>query len=148
MFFFCRLGAEDYAPLPESIIQGKTVYIVNQSDLATVADSAYSELKKWKRFRVVDSKGEADLVFVFTPISKGTQGAVGAVVNIGGMPVAVGRGVEGGETQFAILDAKAGEKLWANTKPWSSSGSTRDLIRDLRKRIEKQERAKKEQKPR
>jgi hypothetical protein len=38
---FTVLGHTKHAPLPEQILQAKTVYIDNQSGLATLGDRAY-----------------------------------------------------------------------------------------------------------
>src|SRR5260370_2387176 len=49
-----------HAPLPEQVLKAKTVYVDNQSGLASLGDKAYDELSKWGRFKIVMSAKDAD----------------------------------------------------------------------------------------
>jgi hypothetical protein len=55
-----------HAPLPDELLKAKTVYIDNQSGLATLGDKAYDELSKWGRFKIVSSAKDADLVLLIS----------------------------------------------------------------------------------
>jgi hypothetical protein len=54
-----------HAPLPDSVIQAKTIRLVNKTGKQAILDSAYSEFEKWGRFRIVESK-DSDLTAVFS----------------------------------------------------------------------------------
>jgi hypothetical protein len=58
------LAKTKHAPLPDRILQAKTVYIDNQSGAADINDKAYEELSKWGRFKIVTTAREADLVLL------------------------------------------------------------------------------------
>lgn len=141
---------EQQAPLPERILQAKTLFVDNQSKYADVADHFYDEISKWKRFRLVSKKEDADLVVVLT--TQESEGVASTnqpyVTNkIGDTKITTGGGrvytYTSGATQLTFVDPKSGEKVWTNTMAWSKKGSTRLLVRDLRKRIENQEKDKK-----
>jgi hypothetical protein len=68
------LFAAKHAPLPDAVMQAKTVYIVNQSGRQDIADSAYAEFSKWGRFSVAKTKESADIVAIFTSTQRLTQG--------------------------------------------------------------------------
>jgi hypothetical protein len=61
--------AKSHAPLPDSVVAAKTVYIVNQTGYQSAADSAYEQFTKWARFKVLATKEGADIsaVFVIDP---------------------------------------------------------------------------------
>jgi hypothetical protein len=57
--------AEDRPPLPKSLVQGKTVFLRDQTGgYGTIFTDAYKSLKKWNRFQFTDDPKDADLVFV------------------------------------------------------------------------------------
>src|ERR1700680_542731 len=62
------------APLPEKLFQAKSVYIDNQSGNADIRDKAYTVLKEWNRYEVVQDKSKADLIYVLT-ISSEVRGS-------------------------------------------------------------------------
>lgn len=135
-----------YAPLPSAILMAKKVYIQNDSGVAEIGDQAFSELSKWGRFRVVADKNEADLTFVLniqtterlasTPDISVSNQVGNTTVKSGGART---YSYTSGSTTLTVLIAESGERLWGNTKPWSRKGAARDLMIDLRKRIEAQE---------
>src|SRR5579864_525936 len=60
------LAKTKHAPLPQEVIQAKTVYIVNLAGAAAFRDKAYDEITKWGRFKVVPKREDADLIFVLS----------------------------------------------------------------------------------
>jgi hypothetical protein len=115
-------GEENHMPLSAKIMTAKTIYIDNRSGMAQVGDRAYDELKNWGRFQVVTDRKQADLILV---LSVETHSA--------------------GPTTVSILDPATGDTLWESTHAWRGSlfvhgSATRDIIKDLRKRVEEQQR--------
>jgi hypothetical protein len=58
-----------HAPLPESLLNAKTVYLDNEGSTSSF-DKAYSEFQKWGKYTIVPTKEAADLTVVFTTGSK------------------------------------------------------------------------------
>lgn len=118
----------------------------NQSKYADIADHFYDEVSKWKRFRIVANKADADLVVVLT-----TQESEGVATynrpyvtnRVGNTDITTGGSrvysYTSGTTQLTFVDPQSGEKVWSNTMAWSKKSAARLLVRDLRKRIENQE---------
>ena len=65
-FSSSALAKTKHAPLPQQILQAKTVYIDNQSGLAYIGDRAYDEVSKWGRFKIVNPAKDADVVFLLS----------------------------------------------------------------------------------
>jgi hypothetical protein len=128
----CQLGAakDQHMPLPARILNAKTVYIENRSGSAAIGDSAYQELANWARFRVVNDRAQADIVFVLS----GHREVVGAEKN-GGPDVRFFSGLQ-------VTDANTGESLWADSRQAAllRKSAIKRAIDELRKRIEEQER--------
>lgn len=59
------LGASKHAPVPEAVAHAKTVYILNQTGIQKIEDSAYGDLEKWGHFKVVSDRKSADLIIHF-----------------------------------------------------------------------------------
>ncbi len=135
LLLFAGAAAQEYAPLPKTIMEGKTVYIENQTGNPAVADAAYLEIKTWGRFTVVSDRQEADLTFTFQAIS--TEGPI-VVVPLSGGPVVGGRTTRN-FTRLAVLSPE-GHELWTVTQPASGSKNLKKsgaakCIRELRKRF-------------
>jgi hypothetical protein len=65
--FALLLGAasdEKYAPLPDKIVQAKTVFLQNDSGEEKFGDNVFQELQKWGRWRILTNRSEADIVIV------------------------------------------------------------------------------------
>lgn len=103
-------------PLPTRMLQARTVFIDNQSGFDRARDEFVDELGKWQRVRIVYNSYDADLVAVL---------AADRVQMT---------------TQLTFSDGKSGESVWTNSLPWSDQGAMRDLMRDLKQRIDNQER--------
>ncbi len=142
-FPMATVAKESYAPLPEKLIQAKTVYVENKTMDAGVADTAFRELGKWKKYVLVNDKSKADLVFVLTMSTHQaiTTNSTQVSNQIGATTITRGGEVysyTAGSVTLEIQDA--GGTVWANTKPFSRKGATKQLMNDLRQRIERQER--------
>jgi bla regulator protein BlaR1 len=103
------------APVPAKLIQAKTVFIENQSGFDRARDELAQELGNWNRLHIVYDKTRADLVVILT--GQNTQRTI----------------------QITFVDPATGDKIWTNSMPWSERGAVRDLLDDLKQRIEQQD---------
>jgi len=149
------LAKTKHAPLPVQIVQAKTVYLVNQTQLANLGDKAFDELTKWGRFKIVQKAEEADLVLVLSATSKvtgfdtqtsgNTTGTVddSGNVELSGQSTSHSQAKTVSYTYLTAIDPKTGAHLWSDVKQWGSlyfpRSATRSLVKELRKRIEEQE---------
>jgi hypothetical protein len=104
------------APIPAKVMQAKTVFVENQSGYDRARDEFADELGKWNRLHIVYNKTGADLLAILT-VQNGYR-----------------------TTQIAFVDPVTGDRIWTNSMAWSDRGAVRDLLGDLKQRIEKQER--------
>ena len=136
-----------HMPLPPAVLQAKRIYIDNRTpDCPECADHAYDELSKWGRFQIVTDPKDADLVFVLKSTS--TERPVSVVANT------TSTGSDSSHTNgtvisredytvfVTVMDARTNQQLYSNSAYWRFAWSkpTKTLVRDLRKRIEDQER--------
>lgn len=139
-------------PLPDHLVQAKTVYIDNQSGFADIGDKCYDELRNWGRFQVVDSPQKADIVLLFSAnryisgYSSGsyqtTSGSIDGSGNVSTQTYSNGssHAIVRGTTYMTVIDPKDGSSLWSDTRPWGFRSATRGLVKELRDRMERQER--------
>jgi hypothetical protein len=140
-----------HAPLPELVIQAKTVYIVNLAGNASFRDKAYDEITKWGRYKVVSKREDADLIFVLSAreytttmvTNSNTTGTVDESGNVNLQGQSHTTTVEHGITYLTVADPKSGDEMWSDSKAWGSlltgfHSATRGLIENLRKRIDEQ----------
>ena len=143
------IGKNKKAPLPEKIVTAKTIFIKCKD--AEIKDKAYTQLTKWGRYVVVDSADKADLVMVVetsTHLSGFTSHTQkGYDFSHGGSNSQIATAPDrtttdadySGTTSIDIIDAKTGESLWADSKPWRAFHSaTKDVIKELQERLDKQ----------
>jgi hypothetical protein len=104
------------APIPAKVMQAQTVFVENHSGFDRARDEFADELGKWNRLHIVYSKAGADLVAILTALNSRRT------------------------TQIAFVDPTTGERIWANSMAWSDRGAVRDLLGDLKQKIEEQER--------
>jgi hypothetical protein len=145
-------------PLPQLVLNAKTIYVDNRTNIAQIGDRAYDELQKWGRYQVVDSPDKADLVLLlsiqeytntYTYVSpRVTTGSVSDNGNINTMTYggdATTQTVVSGTTFITLIDPETGKRLWKNARHWGRGrlwmhkSATRELIRELRNRVKEQE---------
>jgi outer membrane protein assembly factor BamB len=107
------------SPIPARVMQAKTVFIENQSGYDRARDEFADETGKWNRLHIVYNKASADLVVILTAVNSQRS------------------------TQIAFVDPTTGDKIWTNSMTWSDRGAVRDLLGDLKQRIEQQEQQRK-----
>jgi hypothetical protein len=110
---------QSLAPIPARVMQAKTVFVENQSGFDRARDEFADELGKWNRLHIVYNKEGADLVVILTALNSQRT------------------------TQIAFVDPTTGGKIWTNSMTWSERGAVRDLLGDLKQRIEQQEQQRK-----
>jgi hypothetical protein len=69
LYVFCAsiaaAGAGKHAPVPDVVTNAKTIYILNETGMQKIADTAYEDLQRWGRFSVVSDRQSADLIIHF-----------------------------------------------------------------------------------
>jgi hypothetical protein len=125
------------APLPEKLFEAKTVYIDNRSGQSDILDKAYTALKEWNRYEIIQDKAKADIVFAFT-VSSETRGSyTTGNVDDNGTVQATTTPTRVGHTTMAVLDPTDGQILFSDTRRWHLFGSAmKDAVKELRKRME------------
>ncbi len=145
------LAKTRHAPLPDLVLQAKTVYIVNLAGDAAFRDKAYDEITKWGRYKVVSKREDADLIFVLSAreytttmvTNSNTTGRVDESGNVNLQGESETSTVVHGTTFLTVADPKSGAELWSDSKAWGSlltgfHSATRGLVENLRKRIDEQ----------
>ena len=123
------------ASLPAEVMQAQSALIVCECPrgLAVAERRALQELQRWGRFRIVERRKEADLVFLFS----GNE-YLGDYLTRDGpdkRPVSVDF------TIMTLIDPHTGANLWSDSRRWGSwrvDHATKDLIAELREQIEDQ----------
>lgn len=138
-----------YAPMPDRVLQAKTVYLDDQSGYPGVGDKAYQELTKWGRFKVVSNRKDADLIllisaraytggYVTTSTGQvtptGSGGVYGQATSIGVPLVAI-------YGYLTFIDPSSGEMVWSEVRraKWSAGHTVHAIFDELRKRMAEQE---------
>lgn len=99
------------APLPEKLVNAKTVYLDNRT-YAEVGDKVYDELQKWGRFQLSADPKDADLIFQLTSDA------------------------EGQVTHLTVIDPTNRVAIYALSRDWGRfKSASRELVRDLKKRM-------------
>jgi hypothetical protein len=114
-------GNDKYAPLPDQIVNAKTVFLINETGKAKFGDAVYKQIKTWNRWNVVTDKTQADLILVVT--DKGGMKSLNPSFYLN------------------VIDPKTGSELWTCRttmqgklwRSWSSVAET--LLGDIRKRL-------------
>lgn len=147
IFMPAALAVTKHMPLPPAVLQARRVYIDNRSpDCPECTDHAYQELSAWGRFQIVSDPKDADLVFVLKSTSE--ERPVSVVANTtstsGDSSLTNGTVVshEDYTVYLTVLEAHTNQQLYSNGAYWRFAWSkpAKTLVRDLRKRIEDQER--------
>jgi hypothetical protein len=136
--------AGQHAPLPLALMSAKTLYIENNSGEAKLADRCYDELSKWGRFKIVSDPKQADVIFQIGTHVR-TYGYSGrSTTDANGSTDTSLTEETAGFTTISVVNP-TGQVLWSDTRRWGSlfagfRSATREVIKELRKRMEEQER--------
>lgn len=140
-FSISAVAKDKHAPLPARLISAKTAYIDNQTNYSQVTDRAYDELTKWGRFKIVDSSQKADVVFRLTADTAPDTVTRTSTYDSSTQTWKYGtaRTSGGTDVHFSVVDPANGDILWTASKEKPFHSQTREDIKELRKRIEEQE---------
>lgn len=142
------LSAAGREPLPPELMQAKTVYIEMGGFVPTKskgdhgAQASYlgpceKELQKWGRLEIVNDPKQADIILRISSVNTGGSASYSTPYQQGS--IAINQVI----TSVDVLQASSGKKLWTDGGMWVAAFTakiiTRDLVRTLRKQVEKQE---------
>ena len=140
---FCSLpvlAKDKHLPLSPQMMNAKTVYIDNRSGNASLGDRAYQELLNWGRFRVVQDRTQADVIFLLS-LRVETRGArnTGRVDENGNYYGRSSPNIRA-YSGLTVLDAKTGDPLWTESKVATifRKSAIKRAVDELRKRMEEQ----------
>ena len=105
-FWTAALAKTVHAPLPDKLLQAKTVYIDNQSNFAVVTDQALEELTKWGRFSIVSDKSKADVAFIFTAVNRAVGSSPTSATEVGTSVLVENKTVYDCSTTLTVVDPK------------------------------------------
>lgn len=133
-FLALSAGKTPHAPLPPALMNAKTIFIDNQSGDADLLDKCYDELTKWGRFKIVADPKDADVAFRIQKSSRNS--------GYSERTDPWGNTHADADTQhyttISVVD-KDGNVLWSDTRPWRMfSSATRNVVKELRQRMESQ----------
>jgi hypothetical protein len=135
-----QVKGDSKAPLPEKLKTAKTILLVNDTGDLPVFDRFYSEIKKWDRFAIVDSREKADLVALLTSDVSRTVTVYSATGVVNGPTVTAsgtGAGVPIKAFYLKIYNSQTAEQLWSDSVEgwWTNKGAVTKLATNLRKRM-------------
>jgi len=137
-----------HAPLPESVLNAKNILIQNDSGYAVIADTTYSQLQAWGKYKIVTSKEKAELVLVLTVTSEQQGGTTPTYASAYNYKTGAWTSASGLEptvdtwhfTQMSLIDPATGTVAWQDRRIWwRKHHPVEELITSLRARVEEQQ---------
>src|ERR1700736_2839984 len=135
---------DKYDPLPEKVINARTIFYVNDTGSSRFGDDLYQELEKWNRWEVVTDKKNADLILVLSQRDHIEGRIVIANATTSGHDTyATGTSapMKSSVWHIFLIDPTSGETVWVSShtsgaRLWQSWGSVaRSLLSDIQKRM-------------
>jgi hypothetical protein len=120
-----------------------TAYIQNNSGIAKFSDRCYDELSKWGHFKIVSDPRDADVIFqIGSHVQTSRYSGQSRTDAYGNTNTTLSEDSTG-FTTISVLDHMA-NVLWTDTRRWGGllngfRSATRDVVRELRKRMEEQQ---------
>jgi hypothetical protein len=138
----------EHAPLAAKVLTAKTIFIQNDTGQADAADKAFTQLKAWGKYQVVDSKDKADLVLAISVAS--VQKETSEAHSSTSYNYKTGAWTSGTYTtpgtitwsyiHLQLIDATSGDVTWTDRMVERRKYSaTQELIKSLQRRVEEQE---------
>lgn len=129
--------------LAAKLFVAKSVYFDNETGFAAVGADALRELKRWGRFRVVQTRDRADLVFVLSSeeYSEGV-GDLGPANKADFEPDwFLHFHYRPANAYLTVIDTITGDTLWAGTHVWGGlltgfNSAGRRLVHRLREQVD------------
>jgi serine/threonine protein kinase len=138
------LAQDKYAPLPEKVINARTIFYINDTGNSRFGDNLYQELEKWNRWEVVTDKKKADLILVLSQRDhiEGSIATANATTS-GHDTYATGTSapIKSSSWHIFLIDPTSGATVWVSShtlgaRLWQSWGSVaRSLLSDIQKRM-------------
>ena len=108
-------------------LSAKTIYFDDQSGNRTVGANAAAELKKWRKFQIIQDQKHADLILLLStePYRKGEAkagtGQSGGLDDGNETNCRIPKWNKQRQTQYAyltVIDTKTGDSLWSTEHIW------------------------------
>ena len=129
--------------LAAKLFVAKSVYFDNETGFAAVGADALRELKRWGRFRVVQNRDRADLVFVLSSEEYSEEvGDLGPANKADFEPDwFLHFHYRPANAYLTVIDTITGETLWASTHVWGGlltgfNSAGRRLVHRLREQVD------------
>ena len=132
-----RVSTGSGLPVPSALLEHRVVYLTGFNMEREWLDWAAEEIQKLKRFKLVGDREDAELVFTVTYSESNGGTAVLPLTGVGIVALPIGqKGVS-----LHVHDTE-GTLLWTDAREvnWLLSGAVKDLIRDIHKAIDRDER--------
>ena len=140
--FIFPASAQNSRYLPSRLLTAKLIYFENQTGFAAVGGDAVREIEKWGRFKVVQSRDQAELVFVLS--SEDESRTIGDPEGDRrfGPDLSFNFRYRPANAYLTVDDAITGERLWSGRHLWGGlltgfNSAGRRLVHKLRKQIER-----------
>jgi hypothetical protein len=134
------------------ILTAKTIYFDNQTGSDAVGNNALAQLKKWGKFRVVQDRKQADLIFLLSAdpyrggniiLSNGQTGSVESDGHINQDEVPnYNKQSPTRSAYLTVIDPKTGVNLWSAEHLWGGlltgfNSVGERLVKELEKQTKK-----------
>jgi hypothetical protein len=127
------------------VVSARTVYVDNQTTIAELQNTAYTELSKWGRLQIVDTPQKADIVLRLSngnyvkfvpggenpPASKPKDGNQNAA--------SADEAVPPGSTRISVIDPKTGNSLWSDIRKTDNAKATTHMLDGLREAFDQKQ---------
>ena len=127
-----------HAALPSKVLAAQTVFVDNQTTMAELQNTVYTELSKWGRLQIVDTAQKADIVLrlsngnavKFVP---GGESGPGAEPKVGKNSFAgADDAVPPGSTRVSVIDPKTGNSVWSDIRKTNNPQIATHMLDGLR----------------
>ena len=156
---FCTILAAPISSPPQKeptklqrILSARSIYFDDRTGADAVGKAAVAQLNKWGRFKIVEDKHRADLVFLLSAdpynggyviTAAGKTGSIGQNGQVEEDPVPnFNRQAPVRDAYLTVIDPRTGETLWSDSHVWGglltgANSVGERLVRKLQKQIEK-----------
>lgn len=139
--FLAPANGQKRSVLPPQILAAKSVYFANETGFPAVGEDALRELRKWGRFQVVQSRDEAELLFVLSSDDfRNVTNPAGD--RRFGPDLSFHFRYRPANAYLIVVDTVTGQRLWTGRHVWGGlltgfNSAGRRLVTKLRKQVER-----------